>query len=71
MNAAHIWCEIICWQCNAQCYGRWVFGSSIPVSEFRLEAKERKWRETTGGEFECPACTKKMLTELGLREGEG
>ena len=66
MKAAQFWVEIVCWKCSNHCYGQWVTGGRIPIKVFRQEAKDRKWRETTSGEFECPPCTKEWMKELGL-----
>lgn len=66
MQPTATWVEIICSECATHCWGRWVFGSHIPVREFQQEAKDRKWRQRTDGEFTCPACDAKMLKELGV-----
>lgn len=66
MDATQLWVEIICSECNTFCFGRWVSGSKIPVREFQQEAKDRKWRQRTSGEFTCPPCDAKAMPFLDV-----
>ena len=52
------WTEIICDDCNALCYGAWVWGRNIPIREFRREAAKKQWQPLSNGAFRCPKCIK-------------